>query len=96
MLRVLFDLEPFLGHTGAMGLKWPASWAPQTIAMLEFYPIVLSLHLWGEAMSNQCVLLFTDNESLVHVTSKQSCKDKFLMIFVRKLVSICLHLQHHF
>ena len=44
-------------------------------------------------MSNQCVLFFTDNEALVHVINKQSCKDKPLMSFVRKLVSICL--QHN-
>ena len=34
---------------------------------------------------------FTDNESLVHVINKQTCKDRVLMAFVRKLVSICLH-----
>ena len=41
-------------------------------------------------MCNQCILFFTDIESLVHVIYKQSCKDKSLMLFVRKLVSICL------
>ena len=71
--------------------KWPSNWEYQNIAILEFYPIVLSLYLWGEAMSNQCILFFTDNESLVHVINKQTCKDKHLMAFVRKLVSICLH-----
>ena len=71
--------------------KWPANWEYQNIAILEFYPIVLSLYLWGEAMSNQCILFFTDNESLVHVINRQTCKDKHLMAFVRKLVSICLH-----
>ena len=40
-------------------------------------------------MRNQCILFFTDNESLVHVINKQSCKS--LMVFVRKLVAICLH-----
>ena len=66
--------------------KWPSDWAYCNIAILEFYPIVLSLYLWGHEMSNQCVLFFTDNEA-------QSCKDKPLMRFVRKLVSICL--QHN-
>ena len=51
---MLLDLVPFLSHW-CYG-KWPASWAHQNIAMLEFYPIVLSLHLSGEVMSNQCVL----------------------------------------
>ena len=73
--------------------KWPSDWAYCNIAFLEFYLIVLSLYLWGHEMSNQCVLFFTDNEALVHVINKQSCKDKPLMRFVRKLVSICL--QHN-
>lgn len=33
----------------------------------------------------------TDNEALVHVINKQSCKDESLMFFVRKLVLVCLH-----
>ena len=41
-------------------------------------------------MRNQSILFFTDNEALVHVINKQSCRDKTLMVFVRKLVSICL------
>lgn len=71
--------------------KWPSNWQYQNIAILEFYPIVLSLYLWAAAMSNQCILFFTDNESLVHVINKQTCEDRILMAFVRKLVSICLH-----
>ena len=71
--------------------KWPPNWQYQNIAILEFYPIVLSLYLWGAAMSNQCILFFTENESLVHVINKQTCKDRVLMAFLRKLVSICLH-----
>ena len=60
------------------------------IAIVEFYPIVLSLYLWGREMSNRCILFFTDNEALVHVINKQSCKDKGLLFFVRKLVLLCL------
>lgn len=41
-------------------------------------------------MRNHCILFFTDNEALVHVINKQSCHDKSLMFFVRKLVAICL------
>ncbi len=41
-------------------------------------------------MSNRSILFFTDNEALVHVINKQSCKDKALMALVRKLVLICL------
>ncbi|XP_068721411.1 uncharacterized protein [Montipora capricornis] len=95
-LNLFTDASGSLGFGAIFGShwcygKWPPGWVQKNIAFLEFYPIVLSLHLWGEAMCNQCILFFTDNESLVHVINKQSCKDKSLMVFVRKLVSICLH-----
>ena len=41
-------------------------------------------------MRNQSVLFFTEKEALLHVINKQSCCDKMLMVFVRKLVSVCL------
>ena len=70
--------------------QWPSKWQGRNIAFLEFYPIILSLYLWGEEMHNNCILFFTDNDTLVHVINKQSCKDKLLMFCVRKLVAICL------
>ena len=82
----------FIDASGALGFgNWPSTWQYQNIAIREFYPIVLSLYLWSAAMSNQCILFFTDYEPLVHVINKQTCKDRVLMAFVRKLVSICLH-----
>ena len=94
-LNLFTDASGALGFGAIFGShwcygKWPSDWQYQNIAILEFYPIVLSLYLWGATMSNQCVLFFTDNESLVHVINKQTCKDRVLMVFVRKLVSICL------
>ena len=38
------------------------------------------------AQSPYYVLFFTDNEALVYVINKTSCRDKFLMSFVRRLV----------
>ena len=70
--------------------RGPNEWAYTNIATLEFFPIVLSLFLWGHEMKNRCILFFTDNEALVHVINKQSCRDKILMSFVRQLVLICL------
>ena len=62
----------------------------QNIAILEFYPIVLSLMLWGDHIRDRCITFFTDNEALVHVIIKSTCRDTPLMIFVRKLVLVCL------
>ena len=41
-------------------------------------------------MRNQSILFFRDNDALVNVINKQFCRDKTLMVFIRKLVSICL------
>ena len=71
--------------------KWPDNWLHQNIAMLEFYPVVLNLYLRGDQMRNRCILFLTDNEALVYVINKQSCKNKNLMFFVLKLVLVCLH-----
>ena len=48
------------------------------------------LALWGADMSNRSIIFYTDNETLLHVIDKQSCKDKTLMVFVRRLVLLCL------
>ena len=93
MPQVLLVLVQFFGSKWCY-VKWPADWAHCNIAILEFYPTVLSRSVpWGHEVSHQCVLFFTDNEALVHVINNQSCKDKPLVRFVRKLVSICL--QHN-
>ena len=69
---------------------WPESCRSLNIAVLEFYPIVLSVIIWGHLMRNQRITFFTDNEALVHVINESSCRDKFLMSFVRRLVFVCL------
>lgn len=69
---------------------WPDNWRYRNIAFLELYPIVLSLCLWGDEIRNCRILFFTDNEALVHVISKQSCRDRDLMFFVRRLLLVCL------
>ena len=47
-------------------------------------------------MKNRRVLFFTDNEALVHVINRQSCRDRDLMFFVRELVLVCLRHNVHF
>ena len=54
--------------------EWPKTWLGQNIAILEFYPIVLSLMLWGDHIRDRCITFFTDNEALVHVINKSTCR----------------------
>ena len=94
-LHLYTDASGALGFGAVFGDQWcygewPESWKSYNIAVLEFYPIVLSVLLWGHRMKNKRVLFFTDNEALVHVINKNSCRDPLLMSFVRKLVLSCL------
>ena len=93
-LNLYTDASGALGFGAIFGKywcydQWPDSWFHRNIASLELYPIVLSLHLWGSQMQNQRILFFTDNGALVHVINKQCCRDKDLMVFVRRLVLVC-------
>jgi hypothetical protein len=97
-LHLFTDAAGGIGFGAIFGTEychglWPDEWRYRNIAILEFYPIVLSLCLWGHKIANHSFLFFTDNEALVYVINKQSCKDKILMQFVRKLVLVCL--QHN-
>ena len=62
-------LDLYTDASGALGFgaifssrccygKWPATWSFCNIAILEFYPIVLSRYLWGHVVRNRCVLFF--------------------------------------
>ena len=94
-LELFTDATGSSGFGAVFGKEWcygkcPDNWLHKNIALLEFYLIVLSLYLWGHHMKNLSILFLTDTEALVYVINKQSCKDKNLMFFVRKLVLICL------
>ena len=70
--------------------EWSKWWKEQHIMLLELYPIVVALELWGADLGNKRLMLFTDNLSLVSVLNKQTSKDPLVMILVRRLVLACL------
>ena len=63
------------------------------IAILELYPIVLAIHLFGYCLANKRILFSTDNLAIVHVLNKQTSKDKNIMCLMRNLVRSCLDLN---
>ena len=73
--------------------EWNLEYKSWNIAILEFYPIVLAVYLWGSVLVNKSVVFHTDNEALVHVINKQTCKDPKLMLLLRRLVLKCLELN---
>lgn len=50
-------------------------------------------------LTNKCIIFNTDNQALVHVINKQTCKDKdtgCIMSLVRQLVASCLEFNIYF
>ena len=75
-LQLYTDASGAIGFGAVFGKhwcygEWPESWRHRYI----------SLHLWGHAFKDQRVLFLADNEALVHVINKQTCRDKDLMFF---------------
>ena len=77
------------GTSWAFG-EWPENWKLKDISVLELYPIVVGLIMWADKLTNQQVIFFSDNESVVHVINKQTTKDKALLALLRQLVLACL------
>lgn len=70
--------------------SWPESIADANITYKEFFPITLSLEIWGAQLANKCIVLHSDNKAVVHIINKQSCKDNQIMYLVRRLIIACM------
>ena len=94
-------LELFTDSSGAIGYgatfgkayfygRWPETWLGLNITVLEFFPIVAALQVWGHLWENKRIIFWTDNLALVAVINKQSSREKQIMFLMRKLVLKCL------
>lgn len=76
---------------------WPASWAQldllRNMTLLELFPIVVAVELWGEDLRNRRVVFWTDNMSVVHVINRLSARSPPVISLLRFLVLRCLQLN---
>ena len=61
------------------GGEWPEEWKKYYITVLELYPIIAALVVWGTTLANQTVEFVTDNEALVPNIKKQTSRNKQVM-----------------
>jgi len=78
-LELYTDAAQSKCYSGVYRSQWfygsfPDDWKTLNIMTLEFYPIILSVEIWGPLWKNHAILLFTDNEALVSVINKQTSK----------------------
>ena len=94
-LHMWTDASKSLGFGTVLGHRWfydefPESWKTENIVTLELYPIVLACELFAQDLRHKCILFHTDNEALVTIINKQTCKDPITMRLVRRLVLVAL------
>ena len=65
--ETLHNLERYTDAAGSIGYRavfgkhwfggeWPVTWKTYNIAVLELFPIVLAVHIWGHLMADKCVV----------------------------------------
>ena len=99
--ETLHTLELYTHAAGSIGFgavfgklwfggEWPVTWKSYNIAVLELFPIVLVMHIWGHLMADKCVIFFTDNAAVVYIINKQTSKLQSIIVLIRDLVLSCL------
>ena len=79
----VFDTRWFSG-------LWHEACKSLHITILEFYPILLAINIWGHLLQNKCLLFHSDNIAVVSIINKFSSKDPHVMTLLRTLVLDCL------
>ena len=69
---------------------WPENWKLHEITLLELYPILVAVHIWGRNLANKKITIHTDNQALTFILNKFSSKDKHIMVLIRQFTFHCM------
>lgn len=99
------DIELFTDAAGSAGFGailgsdwcaggWPAAWQDngfcRNLTLLELFPIVVAVELWGSVLRDKRVRFWTDNISVVHCINRLSSSSPPVLSLLRHLVLRCL------
>ncbi|XP_053106618.1 uncharacterized protein LOC128325152 isoform X1 [Hemicordylus capensis] len=74
--------------------RWPAAWVAsgviRDLTFLEFFPIVVAIHLWADLFRDRAVRFWCDNQATVRVINRQTSRSPRVMNLVRAFVLACL------
>ena len=74
--------------------KFPDSWYQRDmlgdITFLEFFPILVSVYIWGNQLRNKKIIFRCDNKSVCHIINSLTSKSGRVMTLVRKFTLVIL------
>ena len=76
---------------------WPQVWKEKghtkNIVLLELFPIVVALEIWGAFFKGKRILIRTDNKGVVYAINCLTSKSPPVIVILRYLVFKCLSLN---
>lgn len=77
--------------------KWPDFWRKagftDDITVLELFPILVALHLWGDSLQNKKIRFICDNLAVTQILNSMTSRSDNIMCLVRHLTMKCLQLN---
>ncbi|KAM3936678.1 uncharacterized protein RB166_018784 [Leptodactylus fuscus] len=104
----VFDWDLYTDASGAVGFgaycqgqwcadRWPVEWVEaglvRNLCLLELFPIVVALEIWGDRFSNKKVRFHCDNQSVVCAINALTASSPPVVRLLRQLVLRCLSLN---
>jgi hypothetical protein len=75
------------------GKHFPNETRGNNITFLEYFPILVALHIFKDKVKNKRVLFHCDNAAVVEIINKHTCKCPRVMDLVRSLVLQCMKIN---
>ena len=91
MVRLYTDAASTIGYAGVFddnwfAVRWPLEFPNYHTNVLELFPIVVAVEMWGTKWQMKKKMFLSGNEATVHVINNMSSRDKIMMRLVRRLV----------
>lgn len=79
--------------------EWPVAWREKgfcgNLALLELFPIIVALEIWGQRFLNKRICFMCDNMGVVQAVNRQTANSPPVIVLLRRLVLKCLMLNAH-
>ena len=77
--------------------KWPDDWHTSgytaDITVLELFPIMIALFIWGEQLRDKKIWFRSDNEAVCHILLSMTSRSDRVMVLLRNITLRCMKLN---